>query len=232
MHGYDGASGASWCGLALLIALGLALFLWCSSSGAPSAQLGTSCGLFGAARSCGDPQVVSPASKVELSELAAGPTVPLDVARPQVASIGGLNLQGNGSAGTSLQGAWDLTEPGKEYMQAYNPTGLAAVMPAGWKTKKPSCEGSGAGAFAEFSRYSITPEAVAKSENMRSVLRLSENTRQNYGRIVGYTSLLRNSVTPVGPVPIGSDAFIFNGSELRDSYIAAATGKFPDLATC
>jgi hypothetical protein len=164
-----------------------------------------------------------------VESLAQGATVPLDVQAPLVTSIGGLNLRG-GAGGTSLAGAFEMTDVGQEYMAAYNPTGLASVMPAGWKTQKPNCEGSGAGAFSEFSRYSISPEAVAKSENMRSVLRLSENTRHQLSRTLGLDSLLRNAITPIGPYPIGDKAMLWNDSSVRQGYIAASTGFFPSVS--
>lgn len=182
---------------------------------------------------CQDP---NPAPLPPRAGLINGATVPLDIGvGPNVASIGGLNLRGSGAAGTALAGAFDLTEPGQEYMAAYNPTGLASVMPAGWRTDAANpgkCASLGDGSYAEFSRYSISPEAVARSENMRSVLRLSENTRQGLGRTLGYQSLLRNYVTPVGPQPIGDKAVLFNDSSVRQSYIAAVQGSFPSLGLC
>ena len=146
-----------------------------------------------------------------------------------VASVGGLNMQ-SGDRGTSLQGAFDMTEAGKEFMQAYNPTGLASVMPAGWRTTKPTCQNAGDENYAEWSRYSLSPQAVARSENMKAVLRLSENTRQGLSRTLGQQSLLRNAVTPIGPQPIGNNAFIFQDSSQRQAYIAAATGSFPSVS--
>jgi len=167
--------------------------------------------------------------------IAAGATVPLDVAAPLVASFGGLNMPGSVAAGTSLAGAYDMSDTGKEYLAAYNPTGLASVMPAGWRSDAAGpgkCASTGDGSYAEFSRYSITPEAVARSENMRGVMRLSENTRQGLGRTLGYQSLLRNYVTPVGPQPIGDKSMLWNDSSVRQSYIAAVQGSFPPLGLC
>lgn len=160
-----------------------------------------------------------------------GATVPQSVQAPHLASHGGLDVRG-GSFGTELNGAFEMSDVTKEYMEAYNPTGLASVMPAGWKSEKPQHEAAGAGAFAEFSRYSISPEAVAKSENMRAVLRLSENTRQQMSRTLGSESLLRNAVTPIGPYPVGDKAMLWNDSSVRQAYIAAATGSFPSLDYC
>lgn len=186
-------------------------------------------------RGCNDPKAAASTLAQRHPDIIGGATVPLDVAAPRVASIGGLNLPGSFEAGTALAGAFDMTEPGKEYLAAYNPTGLASVMPAGWRADAANpakCASTGDGSYAEFSRYSISPEAVARSENMKSVLRLGENTRQGLGRTLGYQSLLRNYVTPVGPQPIGDKSMLFNDSSVRQSYIAAVTGSFPDLGLC
>lgn len=186
-------------------------------------------------RGCDDPKAAASTLAQREPGIVGGATVPLDVGPPRVASLGGLNMPGSVEAGTALAGAFDFTEPGKEYLAAYNPTGLASVMPAGWRSdgaNPAKCASTGDGSYAEFSRYSISPEAVARSENMKSVLRLSENTRQGLGRALGYQSLLRNYVTPVGPQPIGDKSMLFNDSSVRQSYIAAVTGTFPDLGLC
>lgn len=253
------SSSGSWCGVLLFIFL-LAIGLWWICSGSskgtpllveeiqvkedgPKGKLKERIDLlaYGDAHtggSCSDPGVLANQAK-DFGSVLGGATAPLDVGPPRVASIGGLNLPGSAAAGTALAGAFDLTEPGQEYMAAYNPTGLASVMPAGWRSsadaKGADCKaaaGAGGDSYAEFSRYSISPEAVARSENMRSVLRLSENTRQGMGRTLGYQSLLRNYVTPVGPQPIGDKSMLFNDSSVRQSYIASVTGTFPDLGLC
>lgn len=227
---YTSSSG-SWCGTLLFIFL-LAVSLWWICSG-PKAKV---------------PILIDEVVKrdqIVLGETAcravareglpygdARATVPLSAGAPMVASVGGLNLPGNASTGSALSGAFDMTEPGQEYMAAYNPTGLASVMPAGWRAGGLDAKAPSNDAYAEFSRYSITPEAVARSENVRSALRLSENTRQGMGRTLGYQSLLRNYVTPVGPQPIGDKSMLFNDSSVRQSYIASVTGAFPDLGQC
>lgn len=254
-----GSSGGSWCGILLFVFL-LAVGLWwiCSSpvkqpllveevvaegssprqrtlpfyGNSSNPAYGSSHGAAGGDVACSDPGVVPSQTRAN----AGGATAPLDVGPPRVSSIGGLNLPGSSAAGTALSGAFEMTDAGKEYLAAYNPTGLASVMPAGWRADaaagKDCSKSGGAEAYAEFSRYSISPEAVARSENMRSVLRLSENTRQGMGRTLGYQSLLRNYVTPVGPQPIGDKSMLFNDSSVRQSYIASVTGSFPDLGLC
>lgn len=251
------SSGGSWCGVLLFILL-LSMGLWWLCSGPkktvpvlvedivitddvivqdPTGATGGRKHKYGAAHggSCSDPGVPR-AHVAAFPSGGGGATAPLDVGPPLVASVGGLNLPGSAAAGTTLAGAFDLTEPGQEYMAAYNPTGLASVMPAGWRAgaeaDSAGCKAAAGDSYAEFSRYSITPEAVARSENMRSVLRLSENTRQGMGRTLGYQSLLRNYVTPVGPQPIGDKSMLFNDSSVRQSYIASVTGTFPDLGLC
>lgn len=249
-------SGPSWCGAVVVFVLVLGLVWWLSSSGSgpggasaslPLAQAqprpapprgdcalpGGDESLYGAAlrapraSACSDSQPTPP-HVVDSAPL--GPTVPLDVGgHPTVASVGGLDLQSS-DRGTSLHGAFDMTEAGKEFMQAYNPTGLASVMPAGWRAEKPACQNNGDAGHAEWSRYSLSPLAVARSENLKAVMRVSENTRQGLSRTLGQQSLLRNAVTPIGPQPIGSHAFIFQDSSVRQAYIAAATGSFPSVS--
>ena len=148
--------------------------------------------------------------------------------------------QAQRASGASFAGAFDMEDAGKEYLATYSPSGLAAVMPAGWKgvegganAHHPSSALSSSGdPFSEFSRYSVSPQAVARSENLRGVMRLSENTRQGQGRTLGYQSLLRNYVTPIGPQPIGDKAMLWNDSSSRQAYIASSTGKFPELDAC
>jgi len=235
-------SPMSWCGAALFVVFIIALIWWLGSGSSgdrpspPRPPVDGGCALAGAALlhgaalksaqpACTDPRPTPP----HVDDPPLQPTAPLDVGgHPMVASVGGLNLQG-GDRGTSLQGAFDMTEAGKEFMQAYNPTGLASVMPAGWRADKPTCQNAGDENYAEWSRYSLSPQAVARSENMKAVLRLSENTRQGLSRTLGQQSLLRNAVTPIGPQPIGSNAFIFQDSSVRQAYIAAATGAFPSV---
>jgi len=116
--------------------------------------------MMGGGRGCSDPKVAASTLAHRHPGIVGGATVPLDVASPLVASIGGLNMPGSVDAGTALAGAFDMTEPGKEYMAAYNPTGLASVMPAGWRADAANpakCASTGDGSYAEFSRYSISP---------------------------------------------------------------------------
>jgi hypothetical protein len=189
----------------------------------------------GGGESCSEAKPVASAFAHHHSSAIGGATAPLVVDSPLATSLGGLNMPGSASTGTALASAFEMTAPGKEYMDAYNPTGLASVMPAGWRSDAADpkkCASTGDASYAEFSRYSITPEAVARSENMRSVMRLSENTRQGLGRTLGYQSLLRNYVTPIGPQPIGDKSMLWNDSSVRQGYIAAVQGSFPPLGLC
>jgi hypothetical protein len=232
--------GGGWCGAAfvgLLLAMLALLAWWLASSsqaagawfrsmwkGSEEGEPGACEEVFGSARKV----AVARPSNLSLDGFAT-PTAPLEVGRPELASVGGVNLRDGGSAGTQLDGAFEFTEAGKDYLNVYAPAGLASVMPAGWKTNAKGGGDQAGGAFAEFSRYSISPEAVARSENLRASLRLSENTRQQMSRTLGSDSLLRNAVTPIGPYPIGDKAMLWNDSSVRQGYIAAATGFFPTL---
>jgi hypothetical protein len=132
-------------------------------------------------------------------------------------------------------GAFELSDPGKEYMAAYNPTGLASVMPAGWRAPASSEEGGDSApdkSYSEFSRYSITPEAITRSENIRSVMRFSENTRQGLGRTLGYQSLLRNFVTPVSARPLSDQSMLWNDSTIRQGYISGSGQDLPPVCPC
>ena len=84
--------------------------------------------------------------------------------------------------------------------------------------------------YSEFNRYAIAPTQMKRAETMRSVLRLGELSRDGLSRTLGQRSLLRDFVTPLGPNPVGESAMLWNDSSVRQSYIAAATGRFPEVA--
>lgn len=140
-------------------------------------------------------------------------------------------------AGGSVGGApldsstYGMTEDGAEYMKHFQPVSLESTMPMGWRasTNPQKCAAGGDEVFTEFSRYAITPNQMKRAENMRSVLRLGENTRDGLSRTLGQRSLLRDFVTPLGPSPIGDNAMLWNDSSVRQGYIASATGRFPTV---
>lgn len=132
-----------------------------------------------------------------------------------------------------------------EFYQTFNPISLSSLMPANWRPTGKNCGAVGpvsaaqaAGTapadtrFDEFSRYTIAPDQVQRAETMRGTIRLAELTNTRNSRTLGMPSLLRNYVTPTGPTPIGNDAMLWNDSQQRQGYIAAATGRYPDQIGC
>jgi hypothetical protein len=146
------------------------------------------------------------------------------------------------AGGTPYQsGAFSPSDASAEFYATFQPSNLASMMPANWRTTAQNCgsvSAAQAGAspvktnFDEFSRYTVSPSQVQKAETMRGTIRLAELTSTRNSRTLGAQSLLRNAVTPLSPVPIGSDMFIFNDSSIRQGFIAAATGKYPEDISC
>lgn len=153
------------------------------------------------------------APKPTVTELASvgGPTVPTSMASDLGASL---------TANT-----YSMSQETRDYYDHFQPVALESSMPQGWRTgiTEENCDP----AFSEFSRYAISPKQMKKAEDMRSVLRLSEMSRDGLSRTLGQRSLLRDFVTPLGPQPVGNQAMLWNDSSVRQNYIAAATGKFP-----
>jgi hypothetical protein len=128
------------------------------------------------------------------------------------------------------------SEATAEYYQTFNPNSLAQMMPAQWRAGgEKQCKDAmdpDNGQFDDFSRYSITPQAVQKSENIRGILRLRENTQTTNAKALGLPSLLREAVTPLSAVPIGDKNFFSHDSQQRLSYIASALGAYPTETSC
>lgn len=133
------------------------------------------------------------------------------------------------------------SEATAEFYQTFQPSSLSSMMPANWRPTGQNCGAvapAQAGAspvdtnFDEFSRYTVAPSQVQRAETLRGTIRLAELTSTRNSRTLGEPSLLRNAVTPLSPVPIGSTAFVFSDSQQRQGYIAAATGRYPDDIGC
>lgn len=146
------------------------------------------------------------------------------------------------AGGTPYQpSAFAPSEASAEFYQTFQPSSLASMMPANWRPTGQNCGAvapAQAGAspvdtnFDEFSRYTVAPSQVQKAETLRGTIRLAELTSTRNSRTLGEPSLLRNAVTPLSPVPIGSTAFVFQDSQQRQGFIAAATGRYPDDIGC
>lgn len=128
-----------------------------------------------------------------------------------------------------------------EFLATFQPSSLSSMMPANWRPSGQNCGAvapAQAGAspvgtnFDEFSRYTVAPSQVQRAETLRGTMRLAELSSTRNARTLGESSLLRNAVTPLSPIPIGSNAFVFNDSSVRQSFIASATGRFPEEIGC
>ena len=66
--------------------------------------------------------------------------------------------------------------------------------------------------------------------------RLSVNTRTSQARQIGLPNLVKDAVQGCGaggpPVPIGTDAVLFNDSDLRQNAIYNSVGQYPEMAWC
>ena len=128
-----------------------------------------------------------------------------------------------------------------EFYNAFKPASINSLMPASWRgSTDQNCSvenadynaGPTAKRYDEFSRYSISPMSAQHAEALRGTIRLSELSSTRNSKTLGVQSLLRNTVTPISPIPIGSTSYSWGDSDARLSMIAAATGSFPDEIGC
>jgi hypothetical protein len=159
--------------------------------------------------------------------------------------VGGGSVEGYGSTSPGNVGShlnfnssvlddslWNDSAETKQYYDTQNPSTLTNLMPGSWNsgTDKSDCTTEDS---SEFARFSVSPKALKKSEDIRGFMRLWEETRSPSGRITGQISLLRNAVTPLkNPIPIGDTQFTFNDSQGRQDLIAAAVGDYPTDTSC
>jgi hypothetical protein len=162
----------------------------------------------------------------------------LEIGRPVV---GGGTVQYTGSTSPGNVAAQMMFNPAvlddslwmsdpatKEYYDTFNDTKLTDLMPASWKND--GCQKDDPDQFA---RFSVSPKALQKSEDIRGFMRLWELDRSPNGRISGTTSLLRNAVTPLRkPIPIGDAQFAFLDSGMRQDLIQQAVGSYPSNVSC
>lgn len=149
---------------------------------------------------------------------------------------------GSRAGGAPFQSsAFAPSEISAEFYATFQPSSLSQMMPANWRPNGQNCGAvapAQAGAspvntnFDEFSRYAVVPSQVQKAETLRGTIRLAELTNTRNSKTLGEPSLLRNAVTPLSPIPIGSTAFPWGDSQSRQGYIAAATGRYPDDVGC
>lgn len=130
----------------------------------------------------------------------------------------------------------------QEYYDAYNPSKLTSMMPASWRGSgdagtcvEPNSYSDAAPSdvkYSDFGRYAVSPMSAQHAEALRGTIRLSELSSTRNARTLGTSSLLRESVTPVSPIPIGSTEAFSHDSSSRLAMIAAATGSYPDQIGC
>jgi hypothetical protein len=158
--------------------------------------------------------------------------------------VGGGSVEGYGStspgniashlnfnSGVLDDSLWSDSKETKHYYDTVSDTNLSNLMPGSWSGKP--TDDCAKDDSSEFARFSVSPKAMKKSEELRGFMRLYEETRSPSGRITGQVSLLRNAVTPLkNPIPIGDTQFTFNDSQGRQDLIAAAMGDYPSDTSC
>lgn len=209
---------------------------------------------------CTIPESAAPDKRMGQSEMRARSTETAMIAREPNAGTGIVNSAGrvgstpnmgmptsdevisSRAGGAPYQSsAFAPSEVSAEFYATFQPSSLSQMMPANWRPNGQNCgavAAAQAGAspvntnFDEFSRYAVAPSQVQKAETLRGTIRLSELTNTRNSRTLGEPSLLRNAVTPLSPIPIGSTAFAWGDSQSRQGYIAAATGRYPEEVGC
>jgi len=179
---------------------------------------------------CTNPQAPEPLTSTAGVQNTDMPSVPGSI--PEAPRVSGA-MVGAAISGSPLDAAtYGLSEDSAEYYKHFKPVSLESTMPMGWRTAENpgKCSAGEDDLYSEFSRYAISPNQMKRAENMRSVLRLSEISRDGLSRTLGQRSLLRDFVTPLGPSPIGDNAMLWNDSSVRQNYIASATGRFPNVS--
>ena len=117
-----------------------------------------------------------------------------------------------------------------DYYIQFSPPALTSAMPMGWRSSREAEDDKGV--FGEFKRYTISQPQLKKAENLKSVVRITESSRDGLSRSLGQRSLLRESVSPLSTVPCGHNSKLFNDSSVRQHHIANLTGQYPELSEC
>ena len=107
---------------------------------------------------------------------------------------------------------------------------VSSLMPSNWKSNKgPSGFGGACGSVNNeqemWAKYSPSKNAYENYLSAVGSSRLSLVDRSSYGRIIGQRNLLMQSA----PVPISSQAFVFNDSSARQQTYYQATSHYPTV---
>lgn len=107
------------------------------------------------------------------------------------------------------------------------------LMPASWRGGLRGGCGDEAEDTAQWAAYAPSKEAFDSYITTAGSARLSVNTRTPHARQIGLPNLVKDAVQGCGaggaPIPIGSNAVIFNDSDLRQNAIYNSTGSFPNI---
>jgi hypothetical protein len=108
------------------------------------------------------------------------------------------------------------------------------LMPASWRGGK-KC-GAESEDETQWAAYAPSKAAFDSYITTAGSARLAVNTRTPQARQIGLPNLVKDAVQGCGaggaPVPIGTDAVLFNDSDLRQNAIYNSVGKFPEMAWC
>jgi hypothetical protein len=208
------------------VALLSALLVWllCGATSGGEAAPGAACA-YGAAAPARPQAPRLRAHSAEYAPAAGPASLPADPAS-------NLGAGANAAPPTAAPYADDAFRPSEateEFYSTFKPQTLAQMMPSNWRPKGCASAGEGdEGQYSQFARYSISPAMVRRSESLRGMLRMQENTMTTNSKTLGMPNLLHNAVKPLRATPIGSSQFVFQDSQLRQGFIAAATGAYPE----
>jgi len=104
------------------------------------------------------------------------------------------------------------------------------LMPASWRNDQSAC-GAESEDQAQWTAFAPSKTAFDNYITTAGSSRLAVNTRSAQARQIGLPNLVKDAVQGGGgaPVPIGSDAVLFNDSDFRQTLIYNSTGKYPNI---
>lgn len=108
------------------------------------------------------------------------------------------------------------------------------LMPASWRTDSKSSCGAETEDDTYWTAYAPSKEAFNNYLTTAGSARLAVNSRSALARVTGLPNLLRQGFQSAGsgPVPISSDAVLFNDSDFRQTLVFNSTGSYPQLPWC
>jgi hypothetical protein len=104
------------------------------------------------------------------------------------------------------------------------------LMPASWRNSMP-CTSLNDTDTTQWSAYAPSKQAFDNYITSAGSSRLAVNTRSALSRQTGLINPLLN-LRGTPPIPLGSNAFIFNDTDQRQSLIFDSVGSYPELTWC